>query len=300
VKKKESRNGLPDESWSLAALGQFCLDSVRREASDLWWRGKALNLSFEKCKGDGDPWIKWCEKYCPNWSIITIWRWRKIASEFTLAEVEGKRLSEVYDRLGLRGRQQRTEHQPLLLPAYKLVEALADVTGDDARPQLPAGAAIGPPDGDGTGTAEGDQGHGFPAGAPIGFTDGEVTGGAEEDPGGQMPAGATVGFVDDDGASDGQPPGLSQGAAVAIVPAEEDGALSAVPGPGPSPAETIRPLVEFSQSYMEYLEGWAGWLAQQDVGFRASTAAAARSAGFIQQTERTIEILREVSEMLAA
>src|SRR5205814_484456 len=88
----------PDASWSLDRLSQFVQKTMRRLAVDAWQIGKALAIARDKLKvaRGYDAWVK--ER---GLSKMTAHRYVKLAEAFSLEEIRGKPLVQVYRQLDL-------------------------------------------------------------------------------------------------------------------------------------------------------------------------------------------------------
>jgi hypothetical protein len=259
--EKDPLNGTPDETWSLQQLGQYCLAGAKKLASDAWTVGVALNLASKKCKAEKVPWIDWCKEYCPWWSRHTVWRYREIATKFTRADVEGKRLSAVYDLLGIRGPKPEQPPQPLRLPAECLGRS-------DFIP-----AVLPPP------------------GTPIDLL------GDEDAPAQDGSVEPAAGLRDDGDLMAALPPEAPHHLP-AVSGLLEDDADSPALEAEPSPEEHYWLHLQHAQGQMAALQTWISWLMDQDEGFRKTMWADYGSTEIIETIERTIERLAWLSAHL--
>ena len=78
----------PDEKWSLAHLGEFCVQRFGKMASDAWWIGKAMRLAKEKAGGKFKAW-----KLEHGFSDSMASRYMRLCEAYKSPELlEGKRI----------------------------------------------------------------------------------------------------------------------------------------------------------------------------------------------------------------
>ena len=82
----------PSEKWSLARLGQFCVERHQRMAVDVWLVGMAMTLAKDRCKKEGESFTDWKKEH--GFSNATASRYMRLY-EFHDTEDKVERLKSI-------------------------------------------------------------------------------------------------------------------------------------------------------------------------------------------------------------
>ena len=137
----------PDEKWSLAHLGEFCVQRFGKMASDAWWIGKAMRLAKEKAGGKFKAW-----KLKHGFSDSMASRYMRLCEAYKSPELlEGKRIYPALEEAGIPTRSSKSESAlaaPLSVSHMEDASteaALSWAIPDDADEELPQCSSVDGP-----------------------------------------------------------------------------------------------------------------------------------------------------------
>ena len=83
---------LPDNTWSLEQLGEFCINCRSRMADEAWLLGKAMCIAKDKCGDEGSSFTKWKKSH--GFSDATASRYMRLFKAYP-TENDRERLKQV-------------------------------------------------------------------------------------------------------------------------------------------------------------------------------------------------------------
>jgi hypothetical protein len=130
-KSVPSETIVPDETWSLERLGDFCVSRINRLAEDAWWIGKAILLAKSKTKHGS--FSTWKRKHGFSDSMVS--RYVRLAEKFdSPTEIEGRKITDVFFENGILP-QPKPRASAGVIPS-SVVPSWAVIGPDDPLPEI--------------------------------------------------------------------------------------------------------------------------------------------------------------------
>lgn len=291
----------PDESWSLARLGNFCSTVHKKLAVQAWRFGHALNLARSKNKKRGE-WQVWKDKFVPGLGHSSEHRYRTLASSLPEESLVGIGLTEAYRLLDLAGAPAKGTRR-------------GDPFAQSPQPVVAGGGRVPPTQGGLVATGCGDPDEDGPDDsddlaelpAPAHYRDRPPASRSVRHEGDEVPHRIAVGPMGHGSETEAFAPLVGHDGVtyrIGTGPVDDGLEYEAVVPPGHtragggSPGERYKTLLRDARTHLVALRSWSDWLKQRDEIFLVEMWDKHGVDGDAAQISQAVESLRWVAENL--